>query len=296
MEMDQESSFRLQAQTGLNKRLTGQTHQPFTASVNLRRIPARLTLGSTTNTIYRPHRPDTPSSSSGPHTHHRSRAQSSPEGLAHNKAPGPDTVPAEAWQWLDEHNQSAALRVLNQALLTATISNSGRNLQRRRTIHRPCELPPHLTPEHIIQTFHQDHSHQTPSSPGRQAQGNPIWVQSSTLNIPAYPHYRPPHRTSGGHSTITIHHLARLGESIRQDTPRRPPHSADVLRRPTAPHSPHQNHIHLTTIHSGSSREAKHQRGSQRGHSPRLPTITIPLPHSSWYGDARRGPRTHSPQ
>ncbi|CAE7610120.1 Pol, partial [Symbiodinium sp. CCMP2456] len=41
--------------------------------------------------------------------------------LAHNKAPGPDTIPAEAWQWLDTHNQAALLRVLNQALLTATI-------------------------------------------------------------------------------------------------------------------------------------------------------------------------------
>ena len=41
--------------------------------------------------------------------------------LAHNKAAGPDSIPAEAWQWLDEHNQSALLRVLNQALLTATI-------------------------------------------------------------------------------------------------------------------------------------------------------------------------------
>ena len=27
--------------------------------------------------------------------------------LAHNKAPGPDGIPAEAWQWLDEHNQAA---------------------------------------------------------------------------------------------------------------------------------------------------------------------------------------------
>ena len=41
--------------------------------------------------------------------------------LAHNKAPGPDSIPAEAWQWLDEHNQAALLRVLNQARLTATI-------------------------------------------------------------------------------------------------------------------------------------------------------------------------------
>ena len=41
--------------------------------------------------------------------------------LAHNKAPGPDTIPAEAWQWLDTHNQAALLRVLNQAFLTATI-------------------------------------------------------------------------------------------------------------------------------------------------------------------------------
>ena len=37
--------------------------------------------------------------------------------LAHNKAPGPDSIPAEAWQWRDEHNQAALLRVLNQALL-----------------------------------------------------------------------------------------------------------------------------------------------------------------------------------
>ena len=41
--------------------------------------------------------------------------------LAHNKAPGPNTLPAEAWQWLDQHNQQALLRVLNQSLLTATI-------------------------------------------------------------------------------------------------------------------------------------------------------------------------------
>ncbi|CAE7032094.1 pol [Symbiodinium natans] len=41
--------------------------------------------------------------------------------LAHNKAAGPDSIPAEAWQWLDDHNQEALLRVLNQALLTATI-------------------------------------------------------------------------------------------------------------------------------------------------------------------------------
>ena len=40
--------------------------------------------------------------------------------LAHNKAPGPDTIPAEAWQWLDQHNQEALLRVLNQSLLTAS--------------------------------------------------------------------------------------------------------------------------------------------------------------------------------
>ena len=38
------------------------------------------------------------------------------------------------------------------------------------------------------------------------------------------------HRTSGGHRAITLHHLARLGESIRQDTPRRSPHSAYALR------------------------------------------------------------------
>ena len=41
--------------------------------------------------------------------------------LAHNKAAGPDSIPPEAWQWLDHHNQEALLRVLNQALLTATI-------------------------------------------------------------------------------------------------------------------------------------------------------------------------------
>ena len=41
--------------------------------------------------------------------------------LARNKAPGPDSIPAEAWQWLDEHNQAALLRVLNQALFTATV-------------------------------------------------------------------------------------------------------------------------------------------------------------------------------
>ena len=41
--------------------------------------------------------------------------------LAHDKAPGPDQLPAEAWQWLDEHNKEALLRVLNQSLLTATI-------------------------------------------------------------------------------------------------------------------------------------------------------------------------------
>ena len=41
--------------------------------------------------------------------------------LAHNKAPGPDTLPAEAWQWLDQHNQQALVRVLNQSLPTATI-------------------------------------------------------------------------------------------------------------------------------------------------------------------------------
>ena len=41
--------------------------------------------------------------------------------LAHNKAPGPDSLRAEAWQWLDEHDQAALLKVLNQSLLTATI-------------------------------------------------------------------------------------------------------------------------------------------------------------------------------
>ena len=46
--------------------------------------------------------------------------------LAHNKAPGPDSLPAEAWQWLDEHNQAALLRVLNQSLLTATIPDDWR--------------------------------------------------------------------------------------------------------------------------------------------------------------------------
>ena len=44
--------------------------------------------------------------------------------LAHDKAPGPDQLPAEAWQWLDERNKEALLRVLNQSLLTATIPDA----------------------------------------------------------------------------------------------------------------------------------------------------------------------------
>ena len=39
------------------------------------------------------------------------------------KHPAP---PAEAWQWLDEHNKEALLRVLNQSLLTATIPDDWR--------------------------------------------------------------------------------------------------------------------------------------------------------------------------
>ncbi|CAE7260206.1 Pol [Symbiodinium natans] len=42
-------------------------------------------------------------------------------GLANNKAPGPDGLPAEAWKWLTAENQQALLKILNRALLTGQV-------------------------------------------------------------------------------------------------------------------------------------------------------------------------------
>ena len=119
--MGQESSLRLQAQTRFNKRLTRQAHQPFTASPKLRRIPARFPLAAPPTPYTGPTDPIHPAAAVDLTPITTAELKAALKELARNKAPGPDSIPAEAWQWLDEHNQAALLRVLNQALFTATV-------------------------------------------------------------------------------------------------------------------------------------------------------------------------------
>ena len=123
MEVDQESAVGLQAQAGLNTRLTGQTHQPFTASPNLRRIPAGLPLGSTPHTLHRPNEPHPPRSSGRPHTHHKRRAQGGAEGAGTQQSPwtGRHTCRSLAMARRAQPSSSPKGPLLNQPLLAATI-------------------------------------------------------------------------------------------------------------------------------------------------------------------------------
>ena len=218
--------------------------------------------------------------------------------LAHNKAPGPDGIPAEAWQWLDEHNQAALLKVLNQSLLTATIPDDWHKaiVVEIYKGKGPLTDPASYRPISLLSTSYKLfakllHSRLQAALDDRLRETQYGFRATRSTSQPIHIIRRLIERAEATGQPL---HLARLGKSIRQDSPRSPPYRTDTLRRPPALYSSHQKHLHLTAVHSCSSGQAEQHSGSQRRHPARLPPLTVPFPHSSRYGDARCGPGAHS--
>ena len=221
--------------------------------------------------------------------------------LAHNKAPGPDTLPAEAWQWLDQHNQQALLRVLNQSLLTATIPDDwhaailveiykGKGPLTDPASYRPMSLLNLLST--LYKLFAKIIHNRLQAAIDDRLRDTQFGFRATRSTAQRIHIIRRliERAEATGQSLYTILDWEKACDKIH---PRGPAHGARHIRRTTL-HSTHQKHLHLPTIHSSSSssssssRAQQQPRGSALWHQAGMPTFPIP-DLVVWDDHARRG-------